>query len=126
MASLSDDELLTEVKRLANTERRATAALVRSLMEVDARRLYLREGCSSLFTYCTQVLCLEEAAAYNRIEVARAARHRSKRDVERLIAALAPKPDPRALIRKLPARAQHTLGHARCPVVPSHGGALDV
>jgi hypothetical protein len=65
-ANLSDDQLLTEVKRLASAERRATAALVRSLMEVDARRLYLREGCSSLFTYCTQVLHLEEAAAYNR------------------------------------------------------------
>lgn len=147
IASLSDDELLTEVKRLASAERRATAALVRSLMEVDARRLYLREGCSSLFTYCTQVLHLEEAAAYNRIEVARAARrfpavlgglddgsltlaavrllaphltvenhgevlasarHKSKRDVERLVATLAPRPEAPTLIRKLPARAECT------------------
>ena len=38
------------------------------------RRLYLREGCASLFTYCTQVLHLSEGAAYNRIETARAAR----------------------------------------------------
>ena len=72
--SLSDDQLLTEAKRLAGCERRATAALLRSLMEVDSRRLYLREGCSSLFTYCTQVLHLSEGAAYNRIEAARAAR----------------------------------------------------
>ena len=43
-------------------------------MEVDARRLYLRECCASLFTYCTQVLHLAEGAAYNRIEAARAAR----------------------------------------------------
>ena len=43
-------------------------------MELDARRLYLREGCSSLFTYCTQVLHLAECSAYNRIEAARAAR----------------------------------------------------
>lgn len=43
-------------------------------MELDARRLYLREGCSSLFTYCTRVLHLAEGSAYNRIEVARAAR----------------------------------------------------
>jgi hypothetical protein len=48
--------------------------LIRALIELDARRLYLREGCSSLFTYCTQVLHLAEAAAYNRIEAARAAR----------------------------------------------------
>ena len=72
--SLSDDQLLTETKRLVACERRATAALLRSLMEVDSRRLYLREGCSSLFTYCTQVLHLSEGAAYNRIEAARAAR----------------------------------------------------
>ena len=44
------------------------------LAEVDARRLYLGEGCSSLFTYCTQVLHLSEHAAYARIEAARAAR----------------------------------------------------
>ena len=43
-------------------------------MEIDVRRLYLREGCSSLFTYCTQVLHLAEGAADNRIEAARAAR----------------------------------------------------
>ena len=73
-AHLSDDDLLATVKRLATTERRATAALVRSLMELDVRRLYLGEGYSSLFTYCTQALHLAEGAAYNRIEAARAAR----------------------------------------------------
>ena len=72
--TLSDDQLLVEAKRLVGAERRATAALLESLMELDARRLYLREGCSSLFTYCTQVLHLAEGAAYNRIEAARAAR----------------------------------------------------
>ena len=72
-ADLSDDELLATVKGLATSERRATAALVRSLMELDVRRLYLGEGYSSLFTYCTQALHLAEGAAYNRIEAARAA-----------------------------------------------------
>jgi len=66
-AHLSDNDLLATVKRLARTECRATAALVRSLMELDARRLYLGEGYSSLFTYCTQALHLAEGAAYNRI-----------------------------------------------------------
>ena len=47
--------------------------LIRALMELDARRLYLGEGYSSLFTYCTQALHLAEGAAYNRIETARAA-----------------------------------------------------
>ena len=74
LAIFSDDQLLAAVKRLAATERRATAHLIRSLMELDVRRLYLSEGCASLFTYCTQVLHLAEGAAYNRIEAARAAR----------------------------------------------------
>jgi hypothetical protein len=47
---------------------------LRLLAELDARRLYLGEGCSSLFSYCTQVLHLSEHAAYHRIEAARAAR----------------------------------------------------
>ena len=71
---LSDEALLAVVRRLAGDERRATAQLIASLAELDARRLYLGQGCSSLFTYCTQVLHLSEHAAYGRIEAARAAR----------------------------------------------------
>lgn len=74
LAALSDDELVERVSDLVAGERRASVALIRSLVEFDSRRLYLREGCSSLFTYCTQVLHLSEGSAYNRIETARAAR----------------------------------------------------
>ncbi|HEU4890314.1 MAG TPA: hypothetical protein VFT47_02115 [Vicinamibacterales bacterium] len=70
-AALSDVELIQHVKRLATNERQATAQLVAHLAEMDARRLYLGEGCSSLFTYCTQLLHLSEHAAYGRIEAAR-------------------------------------------------------
>jgi hypothetical protein len=73
LTTLADRPLLDEAKRLAAHERRATAALLRALMEIDSRRLYLGEGCASMFTYCTQVLHLAEGAAYNRIEAARAA-----------------------------------------------------
>jgi 5-methylcytosine-specific restriction endonuclease McrA len=69
----SNAELLVEIKRLARCEREATAALIASLMELDARQLYLAEGCSSLFTYCTEVLHLSEHAAYGRIKAARIA-----------------------------------------------------
>src|SRR5687767_3334814 len=71
---LSDRDLLARVRDAAVDERRVTAGLIALLAELDSRRLYLGEGCSSLFTYCTQVLCLSEHAAYNRIETARAAR----------------------------------------------------
>ena len=60
---------------LARSEREATADLIAHLAELDARRLYLGAGgFSSLFSYCTDVLRLSEAEAYNRIEAARAAR----------------------------------------------------
>ena len=74
MHRLSNDELLARVKQLVRREGEATANLVAHLAELDARRLYLSEGCSSLFAYCTQVLHLSEHAAFNRIEAARAAR----------------------------------------------------
>src|SRR5438093_3159987 len=71
---LSDDDLVAQVKSLARCEREATASLLAYLGELDARRLYLGAGFSSLFTYCCDVLHLSEPAAYNRIEAARAAR----------------------------------------------------
>jgi hypothetical protein len=74
LATLSDRELLNEAERLAGNERQATASLIASLAELDERRLYLDAGCSSLFTYCTQVLKQSEHAAYRRIEAARTAR----------------------------------------------------
>src|SRR5688500_11860257 len=140
--NLPDSELLAEVTRLIECERKTTAHLIASLAEFDARRLYLGQGCSSLFTYCTEVLHLSEHAAYNRIQAARAARrfplilerladgsihltavrllephltpenhwdvldaarHKSKRDIEQLIARLHPQPDVPPSIRKLPA-----------------------
>jgi hypothetical protein len=74
LASLSDAALLAHVGTLAERERHGTAELIASLAELDARRLYLGAGCSSLFTYCVEVLHLSEHAAYGRIEAARAAR----------------------------------------------------
>jgi HNH endonuclease len=142
-ADLPDRDLLIEVRRLAQVERAATAALVASLAEVDARRLYLGEGCSSLFVYCTRLLHLSESAAYARIAAARAGRrfpivldllvsgdvtlttvcllsshltdsnhrsvldsasHKSKREVEQLVAAIHPRPDVASTIRVLPAQ----------------------
>ena len=162
--TLADDELLTEVQRLVSAERRATAALLRALMELDARRLYLREGCASLFTYCTTVLHLSEGAAYNRIEVARlarrcpavlqaiaqgevtltaarllaphvtdancsgllaAARHRSRREVEELVATLHPRPDAPTVVRRLAAADVRTQarGPSASAGAASSGGA---
>ena len=73
-SNLSDRDLLAELERAAAIERGATAHLIALLMEVDTRKLYAGQGCSSLFTYCVQILHLSEHAAYLRIEAARLAR----------------------------------------------------
>jgi hypothetical protein len=137
---LTDRELIAEVKNAAAGERRATAALIALLAELDERKLFLAEGCSSLFLHCTQVLRLSEHAAYGRIAAARASRrfpailellasgaimlttvvlvaphlteenqeallegacHKTKPDVERLIACLHPQPDIETRIRRV-------------------------
>jgi hypothetical protein len=142
LTSLTDAQLLVRVKLLAGQERQSTAALVAGLMELDLRRLYLGEGCSSLFAYCTQVLHVSEDAAYNRIRTARvaakwpevleliasgaltvtavrllsdaltdanhaelfaAATHKSKRDVESIVAAANPRPDVPSNVRRVSA-----------------------
>ncbi len=161
---LSDGDLLAEVARLAACEREATAALVALLAEVDARRLYLGEGCASLFTYCTQRLNLSEHAAYHRIEGARAARAfpiilehlrsgaltlttvtllrphltvenherllaaargRSKRDVEMLVRGIAPLPDVRSSLRKLPSTLHVPLPDDGAATKPAMSEAHD-
>src|SRR5688500_14008631 len=71
---LADSEILARIHDAVLKECVATARVIGLLMEIDVRRLYLAEGCSSLFTYCPQVLHFSEHAAYNRIETARAAR----------------------------------------------------
>jgi hypothetical protein len=56
LPKLSDRDLLAATIRAAGIERHATVDLIALLSEVDTRRLYLGEGCSSLFAYCTRVL----------------------------------------------------------------------
>ncbi len=145
IAELPDDLLLDRVRELAARARLSTAELVAHLAEVDLRRLYLGRGCSSMFTYCTEVLHLSESAAYTRIEVARAvrrlprllqlladgslsltairrlasvlttanfdrvvlaARHRTAREVDELIARERPKSNVPSTIRRLPRQAE--------------------
>jgi 5-methylcytosine-specific restriction endonuclease McrA len=154
VCDLSDRELLARVQDAIQDERVATAKLIALLMELDMRRLYLGEGCSSLFTYCTQILHLSEHAAYNRIETARVARrfptilelfergsvtltairllaphltdanhrevlerarHKTKRDVELLVATIKPRADVPPVVRKLPSRPSRTSQAAAGP-----------
>jgi hypothetical protein len=72
--TLSDHRLLTELHELVRKTRTQEAQLLRHLGEVDKRRLFLREACSSMFRYCVSVLHFSEASAFKRIAAARAAR----------------------------------------------------
>jgi len=74
LGQLSDADLIARVTDLAARERDATAELVAHLAELETRHLHLRAGYASLFVYCRDALALSEHEAYNRIEVARAAR----------------------------------------------------
>ncbi len=149
-AHLSNDELLARVKQLATCERDVAVALIAHLAELDTRRLYLAEGYSSTFVYCTKVLHLSEHAAYGRIiaartarrfpmilemlesgsvnlttvvllaahltlenhrEVLEAARDKTRRQVEKLVARLRPQADVPPSVRRLP-----VANHATAPL----------
>jgi hypothetical protein len=142
--TLSDQDLIVEARRLAATERTTTAMLIACLADLDARRLHLGMGYSSLHDYCAKALHLTDYSGYARIEAARIARrfplvldllrdgsinlttisllgrhltvenhdqvlraavHKSKREIEMQVAALRPRADVAAVIRKLPAPA---------------------
>lgn len=141
LRGLSDEALIACVSDCVSDERRATARLLASLGELDARRLYLPQGFHSLFAYCVGRLHLSERAAYSRIEAARLARrfpiilelvadsrvsltaiallarflneenhqallteatHKTVREVEHIVARLAPRPDVPQVLRRMP------------------------
>src|SRR5436190_5746348 len=137
-----ENRVLVEQLRANVLESNESAALLLAhFAEVDARKLYLAEACSSMYDYATRVLHLSEGSALKRIRAARAARqfpmifelvadgsihlcgisvlapvltdanyrdllarakHKTKREIEELVAAIAPKPDVQSSMRKLP------------------------
>ena len=72
--SLDDRDLLKRLKSMVVKERRSTTQLLAHLAVLDGRRLYIAQGYSSLFNYCTRGLHFSEQAAYLRIEAARVVR----------------------------------------------------
>jgi hypothetical protein len=144
LETLSNHELVRSLETLLSRERQLEADVLVHLGEIDARRLHLEEGYSSLFRYCTEHLHFSEAVVYDRIGVARKARafpallerirsadlhltgarllaphltpenhqalldrarHRTKREIEEIVADLVPKPAVRGSVRKLPSAA---------------------
>jgi len=69
----SDQELLDGVFAAVTREFEDVALVVAHIAEMDVRKLFPGEGCSSLKAYCMEVLRLTEDQAYSRIAVARTA-----------------------------------------------------
>ena len=65
---LSNKELLFRTKLLAQKERDIHIQVLRHLAEVDSRKLFFRQGFSSLFDYAVRELAYSEGAAYRRIK----------------------------------------------------------
>lgn len=71
LSLLSDKELLISAKSLVKEENRVRTQLLHHLKEIEARRLFVDLGYSSLFSYAVQELGYSESAAYRRILAAR-------------------------------------------------------
>ena len=71
VSALSDGELLARLPEVRGRERRAIAEVIAHLAEVERRRLYLAEGCSSRYTFCIERLGYSENEAHTRLQVAR-------------------------------------------------------
>jgi len=74
LTHVRDAALLRDLAALVARDRVTTAMLLAHIAEVDARRLYVPAGYSSMHAYCVDELRLSEDAAYKRIRAARAAR----------------------------------------------------
>ena len=74
LRNVRDEDLLRRLSDLVKESRGVEADVVAHIGEVELRRLYAQEACSSMFEYCRRVLGLRENEAYLRITVARAAR----------------------------------------------------
>jgi hypothetical protein len=151
LSLLSDTELLARIPAFMQAERVAIADVVEHLTEVERRRLYLEQACSSLYTYCCERLGYTEDAALKRARVARlalrlprvldelrtgairltglfllerylndenaedllaAARGRSRRELEKILATRFPRPDVPPRIEALDGAAGNATGGA--------------
>ena len=71
---LTHEELIGSLRSLVARSNEVEADIIEHIQEVESRGLHLDRAYPSLFAFCTAELGFSEGAAYNRIEVARAAR----------------------------------------------------
>ena len=71
LSSVSDRELRERLSSAVSAEQLASADVIFHLAELDRRKLYLEDACSSLFAYCVERLGYSEDGASKRVRVAR-------------------------------------------------------
>jgi 5-methylcytosine-specific restriction endonuclease McrA len=74
LAKLSDSQIIKRLDDLVRKEHQTLLEVLRHLIEMDHRRLYLGRGYASLYEYCTRHLSYSESAASRRIKTARCIR----------------------------------------------------
>ena len=67
VSGLSDDQLLEQTGKLARLDHQIHVFVIDHLCEIEARRVYLRRGFSSLFDYVKRALGYSDAATWRRI-----------------------------------------------------------
>ena len=73
-AQSSDEAVLARMVALSGRGREDTVELIANLIQVARRGLHRSQGPGKLFGYLTRVLRFSDAAAWNRIQAARAVR----------------------------------------------------
>jgi hypothetical protein len=71
LKSLSDTELLTEIRSLSSEERRLGVEVLYRLKEIEARKLYALQGYASLHEFTVRELKYSDGAAHRRIQAMR-------------------------------------------------------
>ena len=67
VSALSDDQLLEHAGKLAGLDHQIHVFVIDHLLEIEARRVYLSRGFSSLFDYVKRGLAYSDAATWRRI-----------------------------------------------------------
>jgi hypothetical protein len=110
---LSDEQLVADLKSVAGRERASTAQLVAHLAEMFPVVLdLLDDGSVNLITVRLLATHLTDE---NHRQLFGAATHLSKRDVEELVARIAPRPDVASSVRKVPVRRPSEPGAPPAP-----------
>ena len=82
LKKLSDQKLLENFSQIVHCERKAITQVVIHLAEIYDRRLYVREGYSSLFSYIKDKFNYSGSSAYRRIQAAKLRREIWQRDAD--------------------------------------------